>query len=533
MKKRLGIIMSALLAFSAPVLNAQGTGFKVTELKPGSWRIDDMNGEKGSGSMYLLEGKAKAALIDTGMGKGDLAALVASLTKRPVEVFITHGHPDHIGLASQFPSTKIHMSAKDRYCPVTSAESQILASKFIDIKEGDLFDLGGRKLEVIAIPGHSEGSVAFYDSSGKMIAVGDAIGSGSGVWMHIPGTLPLDQYLDHLKTFEARLKRLGPLTYLVGHQWQESKALNSQYVTDMRILVEKSINGEIVAKPYTIGGDGAGVTTTFGSAQLCYSLRTIFSPGKADMTKYQAVEIQPGVIMIRDALGNNLYLVRGEKKALLIDTGMGTGDLKAYVKNLAEGLPLEVAITHGHPDHVGQAALFGSYYFPTADKATAAEFKFVPKEYKGLKEGMTFDLGNQVLKVYALPGHTPGSVVLLDEANRLLFTGDAVGTQSHMGGLWIQWPNAPSIEQYLASLKAFRVKTDGKYAKVFTGHNLKAIDARYIDYLEMAARKLIDLGPTALIPSIRPAGGKMVVFGADNNPNVASILIDPAKYGIQ
>jgi hydroxyacylglutathione hydrolase len=62
------------------------------KLNENTWIINFMNGSQ---NMYLLEGREKALLIDTGWGAGNLRALVEKLTSKPVIVTNTHGHLDH------------------------------------------------------------------------------------------------------------------------------------------------------------------------------------------------------------------------------------------------------------------------------------------------------------------------------------------------------------------------------------------------------------------------------------------------------
>jgi hydroxyacylglutathione hydrolase len=136
--------------------------------------------------------------------------------------------------------------------------------RFMD--DGMVFDLGGKRIEVISIPGHTPGCVAFFDRAGRYIMTGDGIGSTS-VWMQI-SALPLTTYLASAKKLEAM--KGGIDTLYVGHAEQEKVKLTTQYITDMRIVTEKVLDGTAETSPFTMGGRG-GRQATYGSATLVYS----------------------------------------------------------------------------------------------------------------------------------------------------------------------------------------------------------------------------------------------------------------------
>ena len=223
----------------------------------GMWRIQDFGGHPGNEDMYLIEGKDRALLFDTGMGKGDLAAYIKKLTKLPVDVAITHGNRDHFLQVDQFPDATVYLSELD----VTRLPAQLVTKKYKWIKAGDVIDIGnGRKFEVIPVPGHSLGCVLFVDFANKLAITGDGVSSGSMVYMFAPTCGALDEYLAGLKKAEERLKGLNELTLLVGHHYQEKTPLNGaagkQLITDMRIAAEKVLKGEAEGKLARTGRDG-------------------------------------------------------------------------------------------------------------------------------------------------------------------------------------------------------------------------------------------------------------------------------------
>lgn len=151
--------------------------------------------------------------------------------------------------------------------------------------------------------------------------------------------------------------------------------------------------------------------------------------------------------------GSTMYLFEGSQRALLIDTAnpakyeLGKNDLKTVVKYLLghendgspKGHPLDfvVAITHSHPDHIGENELMSdrTIYYPDLDWPTKAPANYVP-----IREGggptnhgngtaaSQIDLGNRIINAVAMPPHSAGSTGYLDAENQLLVSGDAIGS---------------------------------------------------------------------------------------------------------
>ena len=136
------------------------------------------------------------------------------------------------------------------------------------------------------------------------------------------------------------------------------------------------------------------------------------------------------------------YLVLGADRALLVDTGFGLSDLKAYVRTLTD-LPLTVMNTHVHPDHSGGNGQFDVVYVgehETPETDGGVLFYNIPGQrdacdavkrggsyrFVHLRDGEGIDLGNRTLRVVEIPGHTKGSIALFDENTHLLLSGDAI-----------------------------------------------------------------------------------------------------------
>jgi hydroxyacylglutathione hydrolase len=249
--------------------------YRSEPLGKGMWRIQDFGGFISNEDMYLVEGSERAILFDTGMGRGDLAGYVKSLTRLPVDVAITHGNRDHFLQVDRFPDSTVYMSAKD----VTRMPPALVTTKYKWVKDGDVIDIGaGRRFEVAEVPGHSLGSVLYIDFANKVAITGDAISSGSMVYMFGTSCAALDQYLGGLRKLEARVSALDGLTLLVGHHYQERTPLQGragkQLITDMRTAAEKVLRGELTGTPARTGRDGRFTELrqlTVGLAGLWYN----------------------------------------------------------------------------------------------------------------------------------------------------------------------------------------------------------------------------------------------------------------------
>ena len=124
-----------------------------------------------------------------------------------------------------------------------------------------------------------------------------------------------------------------------------------------------------------------------------------------------------------------------------------------------------------------------------------------------LKDGMHFDLGGTVLQIYATPGHTPGSVVILDGNTGDLFASDSFGSNRREipDSAWLQL-SGYSLESCLRSLEAFLDAAGNKCKRIFTGHNAEMMDAQqYLSTLRKAMHNAVDNGAACLFPSLRSA----------------------------
>lgn len=255
--------------------------------------------------------------------------------------------------------------------------------------------------------------------------------------------------------------------------------------------------------------------------------------------EYVSREVSPGTRAICDFDNDRMYLLVGTRRALLVDTGAGRGDLRGYIETFTAGMPLDIVLTHGHSDHIAMLGQFQrdcKVYMNLADlplMASSVEglgFDIDLSQIDDLREGHVFALGNRAIRAYALPGHTPGSMVLLDEVDGGLFSGDAVGNNrpTIVDTLWMHLSESTPIDVFLSSLRVFRARTSGRVRAIYTGHNDRPLNGdAYLNHLERAAQALVDRGVAVLTPSLHPTGIHQVVSGNRfTDPDWAGINVD-------
>lgn len=265
-----------------------------------------------------------------------------------------------------------------------------------------------------------------------------------------------------------------------------------------------------------------------------------YTVDRRDRTVYISEEILPGVRMVRDS--DNL--VKGSRKYALIDCGLGRGPLKEYLSQFTGGLPIEPIFTHNHFDHIGQADQFitdSVEHIGEADrpglervlKHDGIPDDVIAKHVMVAHDGDRIDLGDRSLIIYAAPGHTPGSIVIFDQATGNLFTGDSFGSNSPTipDALWMQFSQI-SVDGYLSVVKNCRANFHGKVKYMMTGHNDRPlVGEAYLDNLQTALQLLMDKGDAALVPSYRPAGLQQVVVGDRlHDPNWVAINVNREHY---
>jgi glyoxylase-like metal-dependent hydrolase (beta-lactamase superfamily II) len=209
------------------------------------------------------------------------------------------------------------------------------------------------------------------------------------------------------------------------------------------------------------------------------------------------------------------YLIEGEDKALLFDTGNGIADIHALVKRLTKK-PIAVLNSHSHYDHVGGNYAFDKVYgFNTP--FTLARQKGQPNSSIGIEvseqalckkppAGITskthigrpynithkvthaaiIGLGNRKLEIMHIPGHTPDAIALLDRKAGLMWTGDSF----YQGPIWLYAPET-NLQDYAESLDKL-VKEVPNLKALLPAHNTPWVSPRVLEGVQQAFQAMLD-----------------------------------------
>lgn len=263
-----------------------GNLFGKWEIHKDTWCISN----RWSNFMYLLIGKEKALLIDSGTGTGNLKEFVKTITDKPVMVACTHGHYDHTGGNYDFGEAWMHRESE--YTAVNAfknwGDSFYNSKEFPEVKinyleDGDVIDLGGRRVKVLHIPAHHEGSIAFIDENTRSLFTGDELESGQVLLFVRRENLP---YKEAAAMHKKNMERLKSLRSEYDYIWPGHNGLPllpDRYLDDFITLDEMVINGTAEESDNTGGYGwmcdmsvgpfakaGHGVRASYGVASVVY-----------------------------------------------------------------------------------------------------------------------------------------------------------------------------------------------------------------------------------------------------------------------
>jgi glyoxylase-like metal-dependent hydrolase (beta-lactamase superfamily II) len=242
--------------------------FEVYEIRPGVFAIYEPH-QLEEVISYLILGGHRALLFDTGMGIGNIQAVVDGLTQLPVSVLNSHTHNDHVGdnwrfkdiygMETDFTRDNARGSKEDAQAELAPGEICGSLPAGFDVKayatkpfhishwlhDGDIIDLGGRSMKVIATPGHTPDAIALLDAKDGLLFTGDSFYLGP-IYLYRPET-DLDAYVASMQKLAALAPHLQLL--LPSHN---TPVADPAYLAKVVAAIEQVRRGEV--KPIITDG---------------------------------------------------------------------------------------------------------------------------------------------------------------------------------------------------------------------------------------------------------------------------------------
>ena len=175
------------------------------------WLLDDHH----EATCYVVAGNTQAMVIDTSIGFCNIREIAESLTSLPLVLVNTHGHIDHVGGNWGFETAYMNLAdlkvAEEDYgmprLRETIRANGLVFPPFTHIEDGHIFDLGGRNVEFITTPGHTNDHAMLYDHKYGILFAGDMIYFGA-IYVQfgndIMGYSDIDKYIASLKKIRTR-----------------------------------------------------------------------------------------------------------------------------------------------------------------------------------------------------------------------------------------------------------------------------------------------------------------------------------------
>ena len=531
-------LVLALSCSQTDTADVQVGPYTVSVIEPGVYHIQDFNDENPAGEtfdeagnkthfnncsdMYLLVGRSKALLIDLSNNikwadnaAESLRSIVAERTKgKDLIITFTHNHGDHTGMWNAY-RTDANVAFAYPKADFQNFLTQEEAAKWPLYNEGFEFDLGGMKVQTIAVPGHTPGSMVFYLKGHNIIFSGDAIGSGHGVWIfNRDAFYSYVSAVYHLVAFvedPANGIDKDALKFYGGHYWQrdwldyaEGQEQGWQYLSDMKDLIDQIERGEAATEPSNLGMPNLDTYFRNGEAIITWNTAEAkeYTEEYSEKIVYRDEDLVFRQIDEHTWEGNghmvyneSVYLIEGEEKALLIDAGTMLRHLDKAVAKLTDK-PVTLVATHVHGDHTGMAInLFPEIYINPSDVAqmgmNLTDASAAANMYKCkvcfLQDGMVFDLGGREIEVVYTPGHTPGSTTFIDKERHYGFSGDSFGSTN-----LLLTSNFSTLVSTTARMEAYMKKFG--IEKLYPGHynkgNLETLQR--VQDLNRMAHEMLD-----------------------------------------
>lgn len=266
---------------------------------------------------------------------------------------------------------------------------------------------------------------------------------------------------------------------------------------------------------------------------------------------FKTFQINDHIYQFKDPLGVLCTLIIGKKKAMLIDTCYGIGDLSSLVNNYTN-LPLIVIASHGHMDHTGGNYQFNEVYINeldinlckqynsfnwrkneilTATNINALPDSFDVTSFLAQREGnlkiidnyTNIDLGTITCEVIPMEGHTKGSIGIYIKEDKILVVTDAT-----CPFVWMFLEESTTVETYINMLER-TLKIPFEYILLGHGTGTLVPRKRVFDFLNIAKNIDIKMAKKVTFNNFEEYNSYCYTLGKMYDQNDCGIVFDPNK----
>ena len=215
----------------------------------------------------------------------------------------------------------------------------------------------------------------------------------------------------------------------------------------------------------------------------------------------EIIQINENTWRIEDGMVR-FFVLEGTEKALMIDSGMTTKDAADIARSITNK-PLEMMNTHADRDHVSGNGAFSWCYMSSAEEEN---FRAAggTGELRPVKEGDVIDLGGRPLEIIDIPGHTPGSIAILDVKARVLISGDSV-----QSGTIFMFGDKRCLPDYISSMNKLLGYMD-RFDEIWPSHGPFPVEPSIIAKLIGGAKEIA--AGTAQGKVVDMFGNKVMLF---------------------
>lgn len=228
----------------------------ITKLRQNIYKFNE-NGPDMNVDAFLVIGEKKAVMIDGLQEAEGLLEEAKKLTSLPLEMIVAHGHPDHAGNGTkEFIDAGYPVYIMEQDIALLPCFGFTYPKESLSLMEdGDIFDLGGITLKVMALAGHTPGSCILYCPEENLIFSSDSLGSGD-IWMWLPYSASLREFQKNLTPILEFIRKNPDVIIYPGHTNQIPdyrsdglKHIDLAYAEDLMEITTDLIEGRKTGAP--------------------------------------------------------------------------------------------------------------------------------------------------------------------------------------------------------------------------------------------------------------------------------------------